>query len=69
LDLGLCGEAEIGDEGEQLGLCLCSRFGDCFDWMARIRVSISVLNTEGLVSSKLSIELEDSGGDAKAVLS
>lgn len=37
--------------------------------MARIRVSISVLKTEGLDSSKLSIELEDSGGDAKAVLS
>jgi len=60
---------EIGEEGEQVGLCFCSCFGCCFDWMARIRVSISVLKTEGLVSSKLSIEVEDSGGDAKAVLS
>lgn len=34
-----------------------------------MRVSISVLKTEGLVSSELSVELEDSGGDAKAVLS
>ena len=50
-------------------MCFCSCFGCCFDWMARIRVSMSVLKTEGLVSSKLSIELEDSGGDAKAVLS
>jgi hypothetical protein len=30
---------------------------------------MSVLKTEGLVSSELSIELEESGGDAKAVLS
>ena len=37
--------------------------------MARISVSMSVLKTEGLVSSELSIELEESGGDAKAVLS
>ena len=62
-------ETEIGEEGEQVGMCFCSYLGCCFDWMARISVSISVLKTGGLVSSKLSIEMVDSGGDAKAVLS
>lgn len=58
------------DDGElvEVGFCgWCS--GCCFAWMARMRVSMSVLKTGGLVSSELSSELEYSGGDPNTVLS
>jgi hypothetical protein len=51
----------MGDNGEEdvVGLGFGWWFsGCCFDWMARMRVSMSVLKTEGLVSSELSMELE-----------
>jgi hypothetical protein len=44
------------DLGE-LGCWVCCS-GLCFDWMARMSVSISVLNTVGFVSSELSDVLE-----------
>ena len=52
-------ESGDSDGGElvEVGFCgWCS--GCCFAWMARMRVSISVLNTVGFVSSELSDVLE-----------
>ena len=46
-------DRELGESG----CCVCCS-GLCFDWMARMRVSISVLNTVGFVSSELSDVLE-----------
>jgi hypothetical protein len=46
-------DRELGEPG-----CWACCSGLCFDWMARMRVSISVLNTVGFVSSELSDVVE-----------
>jgi hypothetical protein len=46
-------DRELGEPG----CCICCS-GLCLDWMARMRVSMSVLNTVGFVSSELSDVLE-----------
>ena len=45
------------------GGCDCCPCWSCFDWMVRIRVSISVLKTAGLLSSELSKRLALSNDD------
>lgn len=41
----------------------------CLDWIARIRLSMSVLKMTGLLSSELSKALEYSAGEVYAVVS
>jgi hypothetical protein len=72
----LCGEVVVvvvvvvEDDRElgELGCCVCCS-GLCFDWMARMRVSMSVLKTVGFVSSELSDMLEEFDGEPRLVLS
>jgi hypothetical protein len=55
---GFVAAGEIGEDVVGLDFGCCWWPGCCLDWMARMRVSMSVLKTEGLVSSELSRELE-----------
>lgn len=61
------GELGFGELGWCGCVCCCS--GWCFDWMARMRVSMSVLKTAGFVLSELSDVLESLDGEAKPVVS
>jgi hypothetical protein len=59
--------AEDDVDAGELGCCVCCS-GLCFDWMARMRVSMSVLKTVGFDSSELSDVLEWLDGEPKPVL-
>jgi hypothetical protein len=73
-DRVLCGEVVVVVVVEddldlgKLGCCVCCS-ELCFDWMARMRVSMSVLKTVGFVSSELSDVLEELDGEPKLALS